>query len=208
MQLPLSHPFRAVPQGNKSRSLNYCLSKCRCISCVLYYLWIQGLSIKHFFSIETYHPWLFSTEVLLQLQCFVTVIKCPVKSNSREHRLIMSYSSRGLGSVMTGNTCLQERNVCDWGKKPIDGIAARRKRMNRKWGWETKHHGLPPVAHFLQWGSTSKRFRSSQTVLPARNQVWKHRTLWRTSHVQTSTLHIWLLQVLDQKLFKQNSLNL
>lgn len=30
---------------------------------------------------------------------------------------------------MTGNTCLQERNVCDWGKKPIDGIAVRRKRI-------------------------------------------------------------------------------
>lgn len=148
----------------------------------------------------------FSTEVLPQLQCFVTVIKCPVKSNSREHRLIMSYSSRGLGCVMAENTWLHKGNVCSWGKKLIDSIAVRRKRMNRKWGWETKHHGLPRVTHFFQWGSTSYRFQSSQTVPPAQNQVWKHRTLWRTSRVQTSASRIWLSQVLDPKLFMQNSL--
>lgn len=134
-----------------SRSLNsYCLSKCRCISCVLYYLSMQCLCIKHFFPLKHITLDFFSTEVLPQLQSFVTVIKCPVKSNSREHRLIMSYSSRGLGCVMAENTWLHKGNVCSWGKKLIDSIAVRRKRMNREWGWETKHHGLPPVTHFLQ----------------------------------------------------------
>lgn len=156
MQLPLSHPFLAVSQGNKSRF--WIPTVCQNVDVFPVFSTTYEFNVcalRFFFSIETYHPRLFSTEVLPQLQCFVTVIKCPVKSNSREHRLIMSYSSRGLGSVMTGNTCLQERNVCDWGKKLIDSIAVRRKRMNRKWDWKTKHHGLPPVAHFLQWGSTS-----------------------------------------------------